>query len=67
MLLAIFIHTAQGSGPPQKFGCKVFYGSDPTKISLKFNISKIEALTGRRGFAPDPTGHLTAYSAPQSP
>jgi len=24
-----------GSGPPQKFGCRVFYGSDPTKISLK--------------------------------
>jgi len=26
----------RGSGTPQKFGCRVFYGSDPTKISLNW-------------------------------
>jgi len=48
----------KGSGTPQKFGCGVFYGSDPrenfTEINLLLEIRSVE-----RGICPAPESIMT--------
>jgi len=50
VLLAIFIGAdlmgPRGPDLHKNLVVRVFYGSDPTKMSLKFNTSKIEARSG---------------------
>jgi len=56
------------SGPPQKFGCGVFYGSNPHENFTEINLILAKSTPGavfkpikcskspdRWGFAPDPT------------
>ena len=49
IVASIGARSVRGSGPPQKFGCGVFYGWDPHEIFTKINLMSLKS-TPRRLF-----------------